>query len=157
MALAWATRVNFKPALFSIAVNKSNATHDAIIEAGEFSLSMPKVSMVEITDYTGLVSARKTDKSELFIHFFGELTSAPMIQECPLTMSCRLHTTVDLPTNTIFIGELVESWCEESCLTDGRPDMTKIQPFMLTMPDNQYWALGEKAGNAWSAGRSLIK
>ena len=155
MALAWVTRVNFKPALFTIGVNKGNATHDAIIESGEFSLSLPTTEMVEITDYTGLVSARKTDKSELFDLFYGELKSAPMIKEAPLTLSFKLHSTVDLPTNSMFIGELVESWCDESLLKDGKPDITTIKPFMLTMPDNQFWALGEKVGDAWSAGKSL--
>ena len=157
MALGWVTRVNFKPALFAIGVNKSHATHDAIIESGEFSLSLPSKDMVEVTDYVGLVSARQTDKSTLFDLFYGELKSAPMIQECPLTLACRLHMTVDLPTNTVFIGELVESWCEESCLNEGKPDVTRLQPFMLTMPDNQFWALGNKTGDAWSAGKSLKK
>ena len=155
MALAWVTRVNFKPALFAIGVNKGNETHDAISASGEFSLSLPSTEMVEITDYTGLVSAKRTDKSSLFDLFYGELKAAPMIQECPLTLACRLHSSVDLPTNTLFIGELVESWCEESCLQEGKPDVTKLQPFMLTMPDNQFWALGQKVGDAWSAGKSL--
>ena len=157
MALAWVTRVNFKPALFAIGVNKGHVTHDAIKETGEFSLSLPGTDMVEITDYTGLVSAKNTDKSALFDLFYGELQSAPMIRQAPLTLSCRLHTTVDLPTNTVFIGELIESWCEDECLTDGKPDMTKINPFMLSMPDNNFWALGEKVGDAWGSGKSLKK
>ena len=157
MALGWGTRVNFKPAIFAIGVNKNNATHDAIMETREFSLSLPGAGMVAITDYTGLVSARKVDKSRLFKLFFGELHSAPLIEACPLTLSFRLHSTVDLPTNTIFLGELVESWCEDSCLTDGKPDIAQIEPFMLTMPDNAFWALGEKVGEAWSAGKALAK
>lgn len=157
MALAWVTRVNFKPALFGIGVNKAHATHEAILESKEFSLSLPSTKMVEVTDYTGLVSARKTDKSELFDLFYGELKSAPMIQECPLTLALKLHSTVDFPTNTLFIGELVESWCEESCLNEGKPDMTQIQPFTLTMPDNQFWALGDKVGDAWNTGKALKK
>ena len=157
MALGWVTRVNFQPALFAIGVNKAHATGEAIIETGEFSLSMPSTDMVEVTDYTGLVSARKTDKSELFELFYGELESAPMIKESPLTLSFKLHSTVDFETNRLFIGELVESWCDDDCLTDGKPDVTKINPFMLTMPDNQFWALGDKVGDAWSAGKSLKK
>lgn len=157
MALAWVTRVNFRPAMFAIGVNKVNATHDAIIESKEFSLSIPSTKMVEITDYTGLVSARKTDKSELFDLFYGQLKSAPMIKEAPLTLSFLLHQTVDLPDDSVFIGELVESWCDDECLVDGKPDIEKIDPFMLTMPDNQFWAVGEKVGDAWSAGKSLKK
>ena len=55
MALDWLTRVNFKPAMLGISVNKGNASHDAIVDTGEFSVNLPPVEMVEVTDYTGLV------------------------------------------------------------------------------------------------------
>lgn len=155
MALAWATRVNFQPPLFAIGVNKNNASHDAVQESGEFSLAMPSSGMFKITDYVGLVSAKQTDKSELFDLFYGELHKAPMIRQCPLNLSFRLYQTVELPTNSIFIGELVESWCEESFLHDGKPDVQGIKPFTLSMPDNQFWGVGKKIGDAWSAGKSL--
>ncbi len=29
-----------------------------------------------------------------------------------------------------------------------------MRPFMLTMPDNRYWAVGEHVGDAWSIGRT---
>jgi hypothetical protein len=28
---------------------------------------------------------------------------------------------------------------------------------MLTMPDNGYWALGKRIGNAWDVGKTLLK
>ena len=31
----------------------------------------------------------------------------------------------------------------------------KIKPFVLTMPDNRYWALGECIGKAWQEGKIL--
>jgi hypothetical protein len=33
--------------------------------------------------------------------------------------------------------------------------MKKIDPLLLTMPDNRYWTLGEYAGDAWNAGKQL--
>jgi hypothetical protein len=36
-----------------------------------------------------------------------------------------------------------------------KPDVKKINPFTLTMPDNHYWRVGETAGRAWSAGKKL--
>lgn len=86
MALDWLTRVNFKPALLGICVNKSNASHEAILETGEFSVNLPSVEMVAVTDYTGLVSGRRVDKSDLFNVFYGELKAAPMIADCPLSI-----------------------------------------------------------------------
>jgi len=40
-------------------------------------------------------------------------------------------------------------------LTDGKVDLEKLQPFVLTMPGNAYKALGEHVGNAWEIGKAL--
>ena len=56
---------------------------------------------------------------------------------------------------TLYIGDIVEVYTEERFLTDGKPDVQKINPFTLTMPDNHYWRVGEMAGRAWSAGKKL--
>jgi flavin reductase (DIM6/NTAB) family NADH-FMN oxidoreductase RutF len=157
MALDWLTRVNFKPAMIGICVNKGNASNGAIKTTGEYSVNLPSTKMVEITDYTGLVSGKRVDKSELFEVFYGELKAAPMIASCPLSMECKVTQTVDLPTNSFFIAEIVNIYCEDSYVTDGNPDFKKIDPFLLTMPDNHFWSIGECIGKAWDAGKKLRK
>jgi len=155
MALAWLTRVNYSPPMLGICVNKQHASHAAIVSTKEFSVNVPTVDMVEITDYAGLVSGRRVDKSKLFEVFYGELKSAPMIRECPVTIECRLTETVSLPTNSFFISEIVAVYTEETFLTDGKPDVKKINPILLTMPDNRFWSVGYCVGKAWSAGSGL--
>ncbi|MFC1524188.1 flavin reductase family protein [Thermodesulfobacteriota bacterium] len=157
MALDWSTRVNFKPAMLGICVNKGNASQEAIHVTGEFSINLPSVEMVEVTDYVGLVSGKRVDKSDLFEVFYGELTAAPMIVECPLSMECKVTQTIDLPTNFFFIAEIVNIFSEDQFLTDKKPDMKKINPFVLTMPDNRFWAIGECVGQAWGSGKKLRK
>ena len=157
MALGWLTRCNFKPPMIAIAVNKSHQTAKGILENEEFSINVPSTNMVAITDYTGLVSGKKTDKSELFDIYYNQLKNAPLIQECPLNVECRLAEKVALPTNYVFIGEVVGVHAEESILTDGHPDPDKLDLFVLSMPDNRYWKLGENAGRAWHDGKSIKK
>jgi flavin reductase (DIM6/NTAB) family NADH-FMN oxidoreductase RutF len=155
MALDWVTRVNFEPPMLGICLNRQNASHGAVMDEGEFSVNVPSVDMVEITDYTGIVSGRSVDKSTLFEVFYGKLKSAPMIKRCPITMECRVVEAISLPTNTFFIGEIITIYSEEQFLTDGKPDVKKINPFVLTMPDNSYWSIGECVGKAWNAGVAL--
>jgi flavin reductase (DIM6/NTAB) family NADH-FMN oxidoreductase RutF len=157
MALDWLTRVNFKPAMLGICVNKGNASHNAIIDTGEFSINIPSTDMVAVTDYTGLVSGKRTDKSDLFEVFYGELQAAPMIQECPLNIECKVDQRVELPTNSFFIAEIVNIYCDENVMTDSNPDAAKIKPFVLTMPDNRFWAIGECLGKAWHEGKEFRK
>jgi len=77
----------------------------------------------------------------------------PMIAECPLNLELKLERTVDLPSHLVCIGEIVAAYGEEDCLANGKSDYRKIDPLLLTMPDNRYWKLGEQAGNAWKDGR----
>jgi flavin reductase (DIM6/NTAB) family NADH-FMN oxidoreductase RutF len=70
-------------------------------------------------------------------------------------MECRLTDTVDLPTNYLFIGEIVAAFAKENCLHEGKPDIKKINPLMLTMPDNRYWTGGSTVGKAWEIGKGL--
>ncbi len=157
MALDWTTRVNYQPALLGICVNRSHASNEAIRENGQFSVNIPTVDMVAVTDYCGIVSGSTVDKSGLFDVFYGQLKAAPLITACPLNIECQLFQTVDLPTNTLFIGEIVNIYSEERYLHNGKPDVKKVRPFLLTMPDNRFWAVGEQVGNAWRDGVAYQK
>ena len=157
MALGWVSRVNAKPAMLGVGVNKGNQSHNALSATGEFSVNFPSVDMMPITDYTGIVSGKRVDKSGLFELFYGKLQSAPMIKTCPLTIECKVYQQVELPTNSFFIGEIVEAYSEEQYLTDGKLDIKKANPFVLTMPDNRYWSIGNCVGHAWKDGKVFKK
>ncbi len=155
LAVGWITRVNMKPPLLAVGLNKSHFTPRGIREHGTFSVNFPGANLMEKADYCGLVSGRRVDKSGLFRVFYGELETAPLIEECPLGLECRLYQVVELPSHDLFIGEIVTAHADEDCLTDGHPDILKINPMVLTMPDNNYWTVSERAGQAWHAGKKL--
>ena len=157
LAVGWISRVNHQPPMLSISLSKRHYTNDGIREHKEFSVNVPGVGLLEKTDYCGLVSGREVDKSKLFDFFYGRLRNAPLVRECPLCMACTLVEAVSLPSNDLFIGEIIEAYADEGSLTAGNPDIRKVQPFTLTMPDNTYWRIGEKAGKAWDAGRKLMQ
>jgi flavin reductase (DIM6/NTAB) family NADH-FMN oxidoreductase RutF len=154
MAVAWVTRVNARPALMSVAIGR-HATASAIRDTGEFSINIPSVELVKETDLTGMVSGNDLDKSVLFDIFHGSLRQAPMIRQCPVTMECGVVETLELPVDILFIGEVAGVWSEERFLTGGSPDIEKVKPFCLTMPDNRYWSIGGTVGRAWSDGEGL--
>ena len=156
MTVGWVSRVNHKPPLIAVAINNVHHTHRGIKENKTYSINFPSTDMVEVTDYCGIRSGKKMDKSGLFEVFYGE-TGAPMIKDCPLTIECTLYETVSLPTNALYIGEIVEAYTEEKYLTDGKPDLKKLDPLIMTMPDNKYWTAGEFVDRAWGAGKKYRK
>ena len=154
MPVGWVSRVNYNPPLFAVALGP-HYTNKGIDENKAFSINVPDVSLIEKTDYCGLVTGSKTDKSGLFDIFYGEADKAPLIKECPVCMSCLLYDVVKLPVNTLYIGELKEVFTEEKYMTDRQLDINKINPFTLTLPDKHYWSVGEMLGKAWSIGKNL--
>jgi flavin reductase (DIM6/NTAB) family NADH-FMN oxidoreductase RutF len=153
LAVAWFTMVSYKPPKIAIALGKGHYTNPGIKENKTFSVCLPSEDMAEITDYCGIVSGKKTDKSEIFDLFYGELNTAPMIRDCPLSMECTLVEIVESSLNEIFIGEIVGTYTEERFLTDGKSDFKKIKPLILSQPDTSYWRLGEPLAKAWSIGK----
>ncbi len=157
MPIAWINRVQYNPPRIVAGMGKRHATNEGIREHGEFSVNIPSVDMVAVTDWCGLESAAKgVDKAAPFEIVRGTLAHAPMIAECPLSLECRVSQVVDLGSHELFVADIVATWAEERYLDEsGKPDVTKMRPFTLTMPDNRYWAVGEQVGSAWSEGRGF--
>lgn len=157
MTAAWVTRVNFDPPMIAVAISSGHFTPQGIRENKTFSVCLPGASLVEKTDYCGIVSGKRADKSETFEVFYGDLATAPMAAECPLCVECLLAQIVELPSNLLVLGNIAGVYADEAVLGDGKPDPEKYEPLVLTMPDNCYRRLGPVAGTAWSAGKSLKK
>jgi flavin reductase (DIM6/NTAB) family NADH-FMN oxidoreductase RutF len=139
----------------------SRYTNIGVKENGYFSVNIPSAEQMQKTDYVGLVSGHNTDKSTVFKSFFGFIDMAPMIEECPVNMVCKLiNTATDLPNRDIYFGEVLETYVDEKYLSEGRLDFTKINPLLFTMngPGSaSYWKLGEAVGAAYKEGQALIK
>jgi flavin reductase (DIM6/NTAB) family NADH-FMN oxidoreductase RutF len=157
MTVGWCARANANPPMIACGIGNQHYTSKGIAESKTFSVNIPSSGMLEKTDYCGLVSGEKTDKSKVFEVFYGSLKTAPMIRECPVSLECRLVQIVPLPTNSLYIGEIVGVYADGNVLKDAKPDFPEIDPLFLTMPDNRYWTLGKHAGDAWSAGKKLIQ
>ena len=131
MALGWISRVNAKPPMIGVGVYKVHYTPKGIHETKTFSVNFPGVDMVEAVDYCGLVSGRETDKVAdcKFNIFYGKLTNAPLISECPVNLECQALHILNLGGNEMVVGQIEEVYATDPCLTDGEPDVNKIKPF----------------------------
>jgi len=159
--LAYISSVEDKPPLISIASYETHFTNIGIKENGTFSVNTPSEEIIEGTDYCGIVSGKEVDKSEVFEVFYGDLKSAPMISKAPLNLECKVIKTLVIKDLTgsekgheLFIGEVVNAYAEEEYLTDGVPDISKINTFTYSM--KQYWKVGERVAKAWEIGKKYV-
>ncbi len=147
--------VNIKPAIVYVSLNKKHHTPQGIIENGTFSLNIPSADYVVETDYCGLVSGKNADKCSIFTTFYGELKTAPMIEEFPITAECRYTgQKVEFDMDTVYFGEVVQVYVNEEVLDENRKiDIRKANPIYYSGIQNQYLSLGEYLGAGWSIGK----
>lgn len=160
--LAYISSIEDKPPLISIASYETHFTNIGIKENGTFSVNTPSEEIIEGTDYCGIVSGKEADKSEVFEVFYGELKTAPMISKAPLNLECKVIKTIVNKDYTgaekgheVFIGEVVNAYAEDKYLTEGTPDISKINTFTYSM--KQYWKVGERVAKAWEIGKKYLK
>jgi flavin reductase (DIM6/NTAB) family NADH-FMN oxidoreductase RutF len=139
----------------SLGMGKRHYTNSGIREYKTFSVCLPSENLVVETDYCGIMTGEKTDKAALFHIFYGELETAPMIEQCRVCMECRLDQIVDFPTHDVFIGEIVQTYADESVLSDRTLDVSKLKPLLFDMNSKKYWSLGGEIAKCWNVGKQL--
>ncbi|MBW2250559.1 MAG: flavin reductase family protein [Deltaproteobacteria bacterium] len=143
------------PPIISVSLYKNHYSVRGIKENGAFSVNIPSADMVKKTDYCGIVSGRKVDKSNLFKSFYGQLNTAPMIEECPLNFECKLFRTIEIGNNLIFLGEVVSVYANEEVLSGGVPDIRAIDPLVLFGSVYHSWKFGSEIAGAYRIGKKL--
>jgi len=158
MVVAWSGIANGEPPMISVAIRHHRYTHRGIRQNLTFSVNVPSTDMVRETDYCGIISGAKANKVEgcQFKVFYGKLDNAPLIEQCPINLECKVMHILDLGSHSLIIGRIEETHISESCLTDGKPDVSKIKPLIYTTaPAHQYHAFGEVIAQAFSIGEEL--
>ena len=158
MTLAWGGIANGEPPMISVAIRRSRHTLKGIRQNSTFSVNIPSSDMVTEADYCGITSGSRVNKVEVcrFKVFYGKLGNAPLIEQCPINLECKVMHILDLGSHALVVGRIEESHVSESCLTNGKPDVNKIKPMTyIRSPATQYRALGEVLAKALSIGKRL--
>jgi flavin reductase (DIM6/NTAB) family NADH-FMN oxidoreductase RutF len=158
LAVSWGGVACGSPPMVSVAIRHDRYTLKGIKQNMVFSLNVTSKNYVVETDYCGTISGSKTDKVVdcSFRVFHGDLTGAPMIEQYPVNLECKVVHIVDLGSHDLIIGEVIETHVSEDCLTDGEPDAIKIQP--VTYIEGQpgdYYCMGENVGKTFRIGKAL--
>lgn len=158
MAAAWAGIVCGEPPMIAVGIRHQRYTHQGIRQNMTFSVNVPSVDLIKEADYCGIISGSTVNKAEAcrFEVFYGKLGNAPLIGQCPVNLECRVVHILDLGSHSLVVGRIEESHVSEDCLTDGKPDVRKIKPFIFTpFPARDYYSFGEVVGKAFEVGKGI--
>lgn len=154
MNAAWGGVAGVNKIFMCISSHKST---DNILARKAFTVSMGTADQMVACDYVGIVSANNEPekmKKSGFHTVRSEYVDAPVIEELPMTLECRL-ISYDPVTHYMF-GEVVNVSADETILgEDGNIDITKLRPIIFDGVHAAYHVIGEKVGNAFADGAKL--
>lgn len=153
MNAAWGGQYDDNQVMLCLGDHK---TTDNIHLKGAFTVSFATSSQVVASDYVGIVSANDEPekiKKSGFTTTKSELVDAPIINELPLTLECKL---IKFNEDGNVIGEILNVSADESILDEnGNIDAEKLDAIIFDPTNATYLRLGEKVGNAFSDGKKL--
>ncbi|MDR2047538.1 MAG: flavin reductase family protein [Clostridiales bacterium] len=148
--------ISTEPSVIYISSEGRNYINSLIKKVKVFSVNIPSVPFARAADYCGIASGKKADKTAAFTPFFDGEHPAPMADECPVNLVCRLRKTLKVEGNEVFIASVERAFADSECLTDGKPDIDKVNPLLYDVA-KKYRSVGAWAGDALKIGRDFDK
>jgi flavin reductase (DIM6/NTAB) family NADH-FMN oxidoreductase RutF len=143
-----------------IAINIGNHKTTANILARQaFTVAPADLAHVVEADYFGIAKGEKVDKAAASGLTFvkSEYVDAPVIEEFPLTMECRVVAFQGDATGARIVGEIVNTRVDEAILDEeGKVDFAKMKPLVYDSSHTRYCVVGEAVGGAWDVGKALM-
>lgn len=158
MTAAWSGIANSNPPMVTVAFQHHRHTYKGVKANGTFSINVPTEAQVKETDYCGIVSGAKKDKTTDcgFTVFYGQLKTAPLIEQCPVNLECSVVHILNLGSHALVVGRIEETHISEECATDGLPDPDKVKPIIYSAgAQKRYRGLGRPLAKAFSVGKDL--
>ena len=147
--------------MVSLNIDDDHKTSENIRKRGAFTLSIADIPHIEAADFFGIASGNKMpDKFERsgLSAVKSEKVNAPIVQEFPLTLECRVVEDKMEVYGHHIIGEIVGVLADEAVLDEkGKVDAAKLNAFVFDQFRSGYYAIGEKVGQAWHTGAPLMK
>ncbi len=141
----------------SICVSEDHKTTENILKRGAFTVSIADAENVVAADYVGIVSAKAVPdkvKRACLTAVRSELVDAPLFEELPMALECRLISYDG--ENCRLVGEIVNVCADERILDkDGKIDLSRFSPITYDPVHHTYRKLGEVVGKAFCDGARL--
>ena len=120
-------------------------------------MNIPSVDLVKEADYCVIVSGANADKAKDcgFSVFYGKLSTAPMVEQCPANMECSMVYMLRTNSHVIVIGRIEATYMSEQYLNNGQPDYSKLSPLLWFAGRSEYIAVGKNLGQSNGVGRRI--
>ena len=148
ITVAWTGTVCTNPAMLYISVRPERYSYHLLRESGEFVVNLTKEKLAKATDWCGVRSGRDYDKWKEMHLTRGEakkLQYAPIIQESPVNIECKVTEVHELGSHHMFLARVEAVQVDESYMNEtGKFELNDTQ--LLAYSHGEYYTLGKKLG-----------
>ena len=153
ITVAWAGTICTNPAMCYISVRPERHSYPILKRNMEFVINLTTKSMAFATDWCGVRSGKDYNKFEEMKLTPGKakIVSAPIIEESPLCIECRVKEIISLGSHDMFIADVVNVKADDKYLNaeTGRFELSEANP--LVYVHGGCFELGPKIGKfGWS-------
>lgn len=146
--------------MVALNITETHKTSQNIKERMAFTLSVADVDHLKEADFFGIASGNdmedKFERSGLHA-VKSEKVDAPVVEEFPLTLECKVAELQHTAYGFRVLGEIVDVLADEKVLDeDGIIDIAKLNAFAFDPFGSGYYRIGEKVGDAWGDGDELM-
>lgn len=147
LTVAWTGTICSDPAMVSISVRPGRYSYHMIKESGEFVINLTTKSLVRAVDYCGVRSGRDVDKwKEMNLHRLpADIVKAPLLEESPVNIECKVTEVKELGTHHMFLAEVVAVHVDDTYM-DDKGTFHLNDTDLLAYSHGTYMGLGEKLG-----------
>lgn len=147
MTAAWTGTVCSDPPMVYVSVRKERHSHHMIQETREYVINLTTEKLAWAADFCGVRSGRDLDKFKemKLTPVQGELQYAPMIEESPVSIECRVTNVMELGSQDMFMAEVTAVYVDEQYMDEkGTFHLEKAAPMVYS--HGQYYGLGRHLG-----------
>jgi len=152
ITISWTGTINSDPPMCSISIRPERLSYDIIKRTGEFVINLTTEELAKATDWCGCRSGRKYNKwKEMNLTpAQAKVVKAPIIEESPGHIECRVKDILELGTHHMFIAEVVNFSVDDKYIDkDNAFDFSKALP--LVYSHGHYFEMGKEIGKfGWS-------
>lgn len=153
ITVAWAGTICTNPPMCYISVRPERHSHPILKRNMEFVINLTNKDMAFATDWCGVRSGKDYNKFEEMKLTPGKakMVSAPIIEESPLCIECRVKEILSLGSHDMFIADVVNVKADTKYLNEetGKFELSRSNP--LVYVHGGYFELGPKIGKfGWS-------
>lgn len=153
LTIAWTGTICSDPAMCYISVRKERHSYPIIEQCREFVINLTTEELARATDWCGVKSGREYNKFEAMNLTLGEaaIVKAPIINESPINIECRVKQIVPLGSHDMFIAEVVNVMADETYIDSetGKFELEKAAPLIYS--HGFYYGVGKEIGKfGWS-------